>query len=188
MKSILTRLMPARETAPVSLPTLPSVSDRDGAHREIAALALRDVLRKFGVPPTWITANPQVSTTARRGRGIHLHLTVREWQPHLLIFLVNIERQVRARTLRLDPFASEWLTGVSWKFELVDESECPALPGPDYWSAYAQKPAPSCRPVPVLSAVYPGAPAGGPSESVRPTADAGATQELAFLPTQPMSP
>ena len=81
MKSILTRLMPARETAPVSLPTLPSVSDRDGAHREIAALALRDVLRKFGVPPTWITANPQVSTTARRGRGIHLHLTVREWQP-----------------------------------------------------------------------------------------------------------
>ena len=168
MKAILNRLMPGREIPPAPRSTLASETDRDAVRREIVGLALRDVLRKFGMPGTWITASPQASTTARRERGLHLHLSIREWHPELFVFLVAVERQVRARALRLDPFAAEWLTGISWKFDLVDDSPCPKLPSAEFWQAYlhrhGQAPAPAA-----------------------PRPDRRSGPEPAFLPTQPMA-
>lgn len=143
-------------------------------------MALRDVLRKFGIPITWITANPQSSTTAKRERGVHLLFMIRDWHPQLLIFMVAIERQVRARTLRLDPFSADWLTGTSWKFDLVDDSSCPVLPAPEFWrenlrgvpATYA----PSDTPIPTER----------PALKDTPIGDRAVDREPAFLPTPPM--
>jgi hypothetical protein len=124
----------AAPPAPTPLSTLTSANGGDAGHREIAAMAVRDVLKRYGIPPTWITANPQTSAILRRGRGVHLQLMVREWHPQMLPFMPSIERSVRSRTLRLDPFSKEWLHGISWRFELVDDSKCPSMPHPDWWA------------------------------------------------------
>lgn len=185
MKTILNRLLPARDVAPGPRSTLAPESDRDGTRREIVAMALRDVLRKSGIPPTWITANPQVSITAKRERGVHLHLMIRDWHPQLLVFLVVIERQVRARTLRLDPFSAEWLTGMSWRFDLVDDTACPSLPSAHFWQEYLRR-----------MSQFASAPPGSAATSLpsRPRAvlldtpaSTRADVEPAFLPTQPMT-
>lgn len=186
MKTLLNRLIATRETPPIAHSTQAAETDRGGAHREIVAMALRDVLRKFGIPVTWITANPQSSTTAKRGRGVHLHLMVRDWHPQLLVFLVAVERQVRARILRLDPFSAEWLTGISWKFDLVDESSCPALPAAAFWQEYLRRVAanPTQGPDPRPDTLQrPPRPAVEDPVARNRSAD----REPAFLPTQPMA-
>lgn len=137
-------------------------------------MAVRDVLRKHGIPPTWITANPQWSTVLRRERGVHLHLMIREWNPRMFPFMLAIERSVRARILRLDPLSSAWLQGVSWKFELVDESQCPAMPHAVWWQAGAEASRSGKQAGPVR--------AGGNGERK------GAVIAPAFMPTQPMTP
>lgn len=186
MKSLLNRLLraPDSQAAPSTSARL-SETDREGARREMLALALHDVLRRSGIAPTWITPHPQPSTTARRERGVHLFLMIREWHPKLLVFLVAIERHVRARAVRLDPFAAEWLTGISWRFDLADETACPALPRPDFWQEDARRtPAWPRREREAASAApLPSAPGrdrrfGPPVGTVLP--------DPGFLPTEPM--
>ena len=111
----------------------PGLNDRDATRREVVAIALRDTLRRQGIPSTWITADLAPALTARKERGMHLRLILREWQPELLAYTVALQRLLRTRIARLDPMSLEWLTGVSWKFELVDETLCPSLPDASYW-------------------------------------------------------
>jgi hypothetical protein len=68
---------------------------------------------------------------------MHLRLVLREWQPRLLACSVALQRAVRTRVLRLDPLSPAWFTGVSWRFDLVDESGCPELPPPEEWQSAA---------------------------------------------------
>lgn len=186
MKTFLNRWIAGRDAPAIPHSTHAPEADRTGAHREIVAMAVRDVLRKFGIPGTWITANPQASTTAKRERGVHLHLMVRDWHPQLLVFLVALERQVRARVLRLDPLAAKWLTGISWKFDLLDASPCPALPAPEFWQEYLHRMAahpaqgPDARRDPVLRE-----PRAAVEEA--PARERSFDREPAFLPTQPMA-
>jgi hypothetical protein len=160
--------------------TLASQSDQSGLHIEITAIAVGDVLRKYGVPSTWITANPQPTVVPRRGRGIHLYLTVREWHPHLLAFMVTIERHVRARTLRLDPLSAGWLVGISWKFNLVDSSRCPAMPEASFWQKYVSRTGQAVGDRTVSAPVR-----DEPALSARLEHTYG-TRDREFLPTQPM--
>jgi hypothetical protein len=168
LKTLLSKRIPAGWERPRPQPrsTLSPETDRDAIRREILALALSDVLRRHGLPLTWITAHPQRAAAGGRERGMHLFLTIREWEPALLARLVAIERQVRIRTLRLDPFSRAWLAGISWRFELVDESRCPPLPDPAYWATQGIR-TPSAE---------------GRGEAPR-LAD---TARPAFLPTQPL--
>ena len=122
--------------------SVPVQADRDATRRELVAMAVNDTLRKHGIPPSWITAEGSPATTLRKQRGLHLRLVVREWQPRLLDHGVALQKSVRARIMRLDPLSSEWLTGISWKLEPVDEAVCPALPDPGYWRALRAPAAP----------------------------------------------
>ena len=106
---------------------------RDASRRELVAMAVSDALRKSGIPPTWITAETFPVMTAQRQRGMHLRLLVREWQPTLLDYGAALQKLIRMRVSRLDPLSSLWLTDVTWKFDLVDDANCPMLPAPVYW-------------------------------------------------------
>lgn len=129
---------PAR-TAPAA--TLPPVSGRDATRRELVAMAVRDTLRKQGIPQEWIGAEASPALTARKDRGIHLRLVVRHWHPALPSCVVALQKSVAARMSRLDPLSCEWLVGISWKFEPADDRLCPALPEPGYWQAERPQPA-----------------------------------------------
>lgn len=139
MNTILKRLLPGSTHRPPPPPRSlsPAEIDIDSIRREVVAIALRETLRKHGIPATWITAETAPASTARRERGAHVRLAMREWRPELLPFTVALQKTVRARIARLDPAAADWLTGITWKFEPYDETRCPAMPGPEHWGPLA---------------------------------------------------
>ena len=118
------RARPAPQTAS------PSRIDprREELRREVLNLATRDTLSKHGIPSHWITAEIQIAFTSSRQRGMHLRLVLREWRSDLIHYSFALQRAIRARIFCLDPLSAEWLTGISWKFDIVDESACPSLP------------------------------------------------------------
>ncbi|MBC5783815.1 hypothetical protein H8N03_12740 [Ramlibacter sp. USB13] len=98
------------------------------ARRELLSVAVRETLRKHGFPQHWVQPETLSVVTRQRERGLQLRLVVREWQPPFLDYCVALQRAIRHRVLRLDPLSASWFTGVTWKFDPVDESLCPALP------------------------------------------------------------
>lgn len=114
---------------------VPAPTGRDATRRELISMAVRDTLRKNGIPHEWVGVETGPAATARKERGMHLRLVVRHWHAALPGCVVALQRSVSARVARLDPLSCEWLVGISWKFEPADDSHCPALPEPQYWRA-----------------------------------------------------
>jgi hypothetical protein len=175
---------PRRDLSPPSAPA------SDATRRELVAMAVNDTLRKHGIPPSWITAEASPATTLRKQRGLHLRLVVRQWQPRLLDHGVALQKSVRARIARLDPLSREWLTGVSWKLEPVDEAACPALPDPGYWRALRMPAAPREETAKVAAAAPSAQAALQRMLGARDQAFAAArrAEHDEFRPTQPMLP
>lgn len=111
--------------------------DRNAAWRDVIAIAVRETLRQQGIPATWITAETLSAATRSRQRGVHLRLIVREWRPELFAFAMALQKEMAASIAELDPQASQWLMGISWKFDLVDDTACPPLPGRPFWEGLA---------------------------------------------------
>lgn len=111
----------------------------DKVRRGLFALAVRDSLQKHGIPHHWIAAETFTALTAGRVRGMHLRLVVREWQPDLLPYSVALQRAILARLMRLDPLSAGWVAGVSWRYDLVDDSTCPALSKMARWHEAGQE-------------------------------------------------
>ncbi len=155
---------------------------RDAARREVVAIALRDTLRKHGIPGTWVAAEASPAMTLRRERGMHMRLMLREWQPELLAYAVPLQETVKARIFRLDPSSAGWLTGLSWNFDLVDGTLCPTLPDPGYWRH--GEPAPASEGMALPASADPTGLQGARGEV---EAVAGRPQPDGFRPTQPMS-
>ncbi len=109
----------------------------DASRRELLSMAVNDTLKTNGIPTTWITAEASPTLNARKERGLHLRLVVREWQPTLLEHGFALQKLIKAHMTRLDPLSPQWITGISWKFELADETRCPSMPSPAYWQALA---------------------------------------------------
>lgn len=112
----------------------PATAQQELTRRELMEMAVRDTLRKHGIPQHWVKAETFSSLTASRTRGMHLRLVVREWRPDLLAYTVTLQRAVLVRLIRLDPLSPGWAAGISWRYEPVDDSTCPALPPSAFWS------------------------------------------------------
>lgn len=110
---------------------------RDARRRELLRMAVRDTLHKNGIPAAWIGAEILASPTPGRERGVHLRLLVKHWEPKILECAVALQQGVKARVLCLDPLSSAWITGISWRFDIADETVCPDLPDPAYWQTFA---------------------------------------------------
>jgi hypothetical protein len=103
--------------------------------RQLLAIALRDTLRKHGIPSTWVTLEARPTSSAGRDRGMHMRLAIREWDERFPTYLVAFQKEIATAVRRLDPLSSVWLTGISWRFVLVDDEHCPKLPHPETWLA-----------------------------------------------------
>lgn len=137
--NLIRRLLGRRPAspAPATLPPL-GASPRDATRHELLSMAVRDTLRRHGIPHTWIAAQVTPALTPRKERGVHLRLVARHWHPAIASCVVALQKSVVARLTRLDPLACEWLVGVTWKFDPADDSLCPALPAPEYWREWQE--------------------------------------------------
>jgi hypothetical protein len=183
--NFIARLLGRRPQAQAPAPSAPALTSRDATRRELAAMALRDTLRKHGIPQGWIAGEASPVLTARKERGVHLRLVLRHWHPALPACLVALQKSIASRLNRLDPLSCDWLVGISWKFELADETACPALPQPAFWDGAPAQPA--------LAAVKPQHAAREPAHALkrmlaqRDDAFADRARQAAdFSPTQPM--
>jgi len=105
------------------------VPDQSGPRRELLRAALRETLKRHGIPPTWISAETLVASA--RGvaqKGIHWRLLIKHWDPELLTCSVAFQQSLVSRLMALDANAATWLMGISWQFALPDESVCPPMP------------------------------------------------------------
>lgn len=113
--------------------------------RELLRVAIRSTLNRHGIPIHWLGAEVLSAKAGGREPGLHLRLLIRHWDPRLLTHAVALQNSLIERIMSFDPLASNWLTGLSWQFDLPDESLCPALPPPDTWASRAA----SVTPAPV---------------------------------------
>lgn len=105
-----------------------AAATREQTRRELITMAVRDTLKRHGLSADCITAEGLPSIVAGRHRGMQVQLVVKEWQPHLLSYVLALEAAFRSRLLRLDPLSSSWISGVSWRFEPKEPDRWPQLP------------------------------------------------------------
>ena len=117
-------------TSQSSAPTTPHA-----ARKDLLRLVLRDTLQRNGIPTGWIGAEVLRATSRNREPGVHVRFLIREWDTRLLEHGVAIEDNFRKRLLAMDPDSPQWLMGISWQFALADNSQCPALPHPGWWTS-----------------------------------------------------
>lgn len=110
-----------------------------GNRREMLRLVLRDTLNRHGIPATWIGAEVLNVTSRQREPGLHWRLVIRHWDPRLLPHLVAFQQSLIKRVTAFDPMASGWLMGMSWQFQIDDESVCPEMPHAGFWTAEPPK-------------------------------------------------
>jgi hypothetical protein len=119
--------------------TLPPVQDASSAfanatkRRELVRTALRDLLRKNGIPVDWIGF--EVVPLANNGDlDVHLvHIVVLKWHEHLMDFAPAFEEQLWRGLLRFSPEMERSELVMGWKF--APGCGCPfaALPEPEFW-------------------------------------------------------
>jgi hypothetical protein len=163
------------EHAPVSIA---SQQQRDETRRELLAMAVRDTLRKNGVPAQWFATEMLATMTPARERGVQLRLVLREWQPQLLAYTVALQRAIEEKLRRIDPLSPAWLAGITWKFEPADDRLCPQMPNAEYWKAEGA----STRPEATNDVASKFEALWRKAEAALP----GAAESADFVPTQPM--
>jgi hypothetical protein len=107
----------------------------DSTEQRLLALsgAVRDTLRKHGIPASWIGAETLPAKNPSEIRGVHLRLVVKKAEPRLLVHLVALQRAIQVRLAEFDARSSQWLVGTSWRLDVPLGSETSNLPGPDFW-------------------------------------------------------
>lgn len=153
---------PASQLAPHSAP--PTTTSANDPRRELLRVALRDTLRRHGIPESWISAEMLRSNSRGRSPGIHWRLTIRHWDARLPACLVALQESLVGRVQGYDPVESDsWLHGISWQFRIEEGRGWPALPHPGSWTApprehHAAAPAPlDVDPVLIQGPVHVGA-------------------------------
>lgn len=121
-------------------------STREQTRRQLLTMALRDTLKRNGLAPDCLTVEGVPGAVAGRGRGLHVQLVFRDWEPKLLAYVVALEHAFRTTLRRLDPLSPSWMLGLTWRFEPRNPLTWPQLP-----TARERKPAPMAQPVTVTA-------------------------------------
>ncbi len=123
-----------------------------GVRKELLRLVLREALKSNGLPLNWVSVDPMGVNSPTRGAGIHVRLVLKHWDERFPIFMRAFQDDFETRLLTLDPLASQWLSGMSWQFELGDSAHWPPMPPAALWQS------PPAHAVPAADAVTPALP------------------------------
>lgn len=151
--SFFSRFGLARAPAPGSVPqsqlgsghsqSAGPAGSQSRSRRELLRVVLRDTMNRHGVPAGWLEAEVLVSTSRAGERGIHWRLVVKHWDPRLLTHALALQQALLKRLTTFDPLASNWLTGVSWQFDSLEDTPNAPLPNAASWTEAASAPAPA---------------------------------------------
>jgi hypothetical protein len=121
--------------------------DRDVTRRQLLATAVRDTLRTQGIPAGWLTTETLTAATSGKERGMHLRLILRDHR--LMEYAMDLQKNVSARIVRLDPLSAGWMAGISWKLDLAEDASFAQLPDAGHWQRLiSNPPAPAAKPTP----------------------------------------
>jgi hypothetical protein len=103
-------------------------STREQTRQQLLTMALRDTLKRNGLLTDCLAAEGVPGSIPGRGRGMHVQLVIRDWEPNLLSYVVALEHAFRSTLRRLDPLSPSWMFGITWRFEPKNPLTWPQLP------------------------------------------------------------
>lgn len=117
---------PAARAAPTVYPT--------ATQREMVRLTLHTLLKRHGIPASWLTAEVGALPTTNEPEGLSLRLVIQHWHPGFGLYAPAIQTEMMEGLKRFDPAASATRYQIFWKF--AADCGCPhsALPASGYWS------------------------------------------------------
>lgn len=93
-----------------------TTKSRNGARRDLVKLALRDAMRKHGVPSDWIDCRTLSAVTRQGISGMHVQFLVRKADQEVLNYVHAFQESFWQEIESIDPQAREWLFSVGWEF------------------------------------------------------------------------
>ena len=101
--------------------------------RHLVQVALREALRRHGIPPQWIECQTLMVASRSRGPGMYVRLVVRHWDPRLMTYAFALQNVLLQDVAQADPRAPEWLHGISWQLEYEDSCPHSEMPEKTFW-------------------------------------------------------
>ena len=100
---------------------------------QLVHVVMRDLLRKSGIPPGWITCQPQVLHSRSKGSGIFVRLSVKHWDDRLMQYAFAFQKTLLTDIVRFEPKAASWLHGIAWQLEVAGSCPHTELPEKNFW-------------------------------------------------------
>lgn len=114
--------------------------------RQLIQVLVRDVMRRHGIPPSWLDCQMLLVSSRSRGEGMYVRLVMKHWDLRLLTYAVAFQKSLMVEITRFEPRASDWLYGISWQLEVGDTCPYPELPDRSVWVEPPKKPGANCEP------------------------------------------
>lgn len=144
MKTILHSLFGRAETAsgnslqPASLHSAhagpPSTLSADiTARRQLVENLLGALLRRSGMPVSWVEPQMLVLSSRTRGNSAHLRLVLKQGDEQLLKYIFALQKQLQKDIYDADDSAPQWLQGISWQLDIDGTCQRTALPDKSFW-------------------------------------------------------
>ena len=102
---------------------------------QLVQVLLRDLVRKSGMPPTWVQCQIQVMNSRSRGQGIYVRLVVKHWDERLMKYAFAFQKALLTDIVQFEPKAASWLQGITWQLEVVTSCPITEMPNPQFWQA-----------------------------------------------------
>ena len=113
--------------------SLDKTKSRNGPHRDLVKLMLRETMRKHGIPSDWIECRTLSVLTRQHKSGMHVQFLVRKSDQQLLPYVHAFQEDFWERILRTDPQARDWLFSVGWEFYGKAQDGFALAPNPATW-------------------------------------------------------
>jgi hypothetical protein len=97
---------------------------RSSARRDLVKLALRDTMRKYGIPSDWMDCRTLSVASPDKQPGMHVLFMVRKSDQQVLNYVHAFQENFWREIESIDPQARQWLFSVGWEFGgKVDQNE-----------------------------------------------------------------
>ena len=144
----------------------PDIADR----RQLVEKLLGFLLRRSGMPVSWVEPQMLVLSSRTRGNGAHLRLVLKQGDEQVLKYIFALQKQLQKDIHDADSSAPQWLQGISWQLDIDGSCQRTALPDKSFWQpvvdAQRAKPPAGKMPAATPQAVRQPAPAPAPASAL----------------------
>lgn len=114
---------------------------------QLVQLVMRDLVRKSGLPASWVHCQIQVVNSRSRGQGIFVRLAVKHWDERLMNYAFAFQKALLNDIVQFEPQAAKWLHGIAWQLEVAETCTVTDLPEPSFWLATPPAKTPAQKPL-----------------------------------------